>query len=642
MKRLAILTVALLVLVVAVGWGLVPETISYQGVLTDGAGTPVADGSYDLTFKIYAVASGGTEIWTETQTVSVAGGIFSAILGSLNPLGIPFDAKYWLGVAVNGGAEFAPRRELTATAYSLNARGVADSAITASKIADGTVVRSLNALTDDVTLAAGTNVAIAASGDSLIISAGGGGSGAWSLSGNSGTTAGTDFLGTTDSVALEVKVNGARALRIEPRAPTANLIGGWRLNRVIDGAVGATIGGGGGEGNTWQTVSDSWGTIAGGGNNVAGSDDGTPDNATYATVGGGRRNRATAQYATVAGGQFNTASNVRATVGGGLNNDAINAWATIAGGESNTAGGQWAAVAGGSFNSATGQHATVGGGNNNSAIQTQSAVVGGRGNLASGQWSFVGGGDYDTASAMYATVAGGRLNRAGGNYATVGGGYQNAATGTAAAVAGGSQNSAGGLYSLAAGYRAKISSLHGGAFVFADQNDFDFSSAAQNEFAVRATGGVRFVSAIDGSGTPTAGVELTSGSGSWASLSDRNAKENFVAVDGVAVLEALAAMEISTWNYKTQDAHIRHIGPMAQDFHAAFGVGEDERRISTVDADGVALAAIQGLKRIADEKDARIAELERRLAELERIVALLARESGGGVAVMSDRKAPAE
>jgi len=114
------------------------------------------------------------------------------------------------------------------------------------------------------------------------------------------------------------------------------------------------------------------------------------------------------------------------------------------------------------------------------------------------------------------------------------------------------------------------------------------------------------------------------GGGAWSSLSDRGAKENIVPVDGVAVLEAVAAMEISTWNYRAQDETVRHMGPMAQDFHAAFGVGEDEKRISTVDADGVALAAIQGLKRLADEKDARIAQLERRIAELEKIVARLA------------------
>jgi len=113
-----------------------------------------------------------------------------------------------------------------------------------------------------------------------------------------------------------------------------------------------------------------------------------------------------------------------------------------------------------------------------------------------------------------------------------------------------------------------------------------------------------------------------------------------VLVDGVAVLERLDAMEISTWNYKAQDEGIRHIGPMAQDFRAAFAVGEDEKRISTVDADGVALAAIQGLKRLADEKDARIAALERRIVELERTMTLLVNERGG-VAVASDGEASA-
>ena len=114
-------------------------------------------------------------------------------------------------------------------------------------------------------------------------------------------------------------------------------------------------------------------------------------------------------------------------------------------------------------------------------------------------------------------------------------------------------------------------------------------------------------------------------------LSDRDAKANFAPVDGRKLLERLTAISIETWNYKAQDASIRHIGPMAQDFHEAFGVGEDERHITTIDADGVALAAIQGLYEIVKEKDAeiselraekdaRIAALEARLGALEAIV----------------------
>jgi trimeric autotransporter adhesin len=88
-------------------------------------------------------------------------------------------------------------------------------------------------------------------------------------------------------------------------------------------------------------------------------------------------------------------------------------------------------------------------------------------------------------------------------------------------------------------------------------------------------------------------------------------------VDGRAVLDAVAAMPISTWNYIAQDESIRHIGPMAQDFYAAFGVGEDDTHITTIDGDGVALAAIQGLNEIVQEKEAHIAALEARLTALE-------------------------
>ena len=76
--------------------------------------------------------------------------------------------------------------------------------------------------------------------------------------------------------------------------------------------------------------------------------------------------------------------------------------------------------------------------------------------------------------------------------------------------------------------------------------------------------------------------------GAWSSLSDRDVKENFAEVDGQALLARLNAIPLLTWNYKAQDPSIRHLGPMAQDFRAAFELGEDEKHISTVDVDGVA------------------------------------------------------
>lgn len=80
-------------------------------------------------------------------------------------------------------------------------------------------------------------------------------------------------------------------------------------------------------------------------------------------------------------------------------------------------------------------------------------------------------------------------------------------------------------------------------------------------------------------------------------------------------------MSISTWNYESQDEETRHTGPMAEEFAAAFGLGESDRRISAVDADGVALAAIQGLaERVADASDElsdRLAANEERIDRLE-------------------------
>jgi hypothetical protein len=78
-------------------------------------------------------------------------------------------------------------------------------------------------------------------------------------------------------------------------------------------------------------------------------------------------------------------------------------------------------------------------------------------------------------------------------------------------------------------------------------------------------------------------------------ISDRNVKVNFGTVNPVDMLERVRALPITTWNYRTDDASVRHIGPMAQDFTAAFGVGSDDRTIHPMDGQGVALAAIQGL-----------------------------------------------
>ena len=99
--------------------------------------------------------------------------------------------------------------------------------------------------------------------------------------------------------------------------------------------------------------------------------------------------------------------------------------------------------------------------------------------------------------------------------------------------------------------------------------------------------------------------------------SDCNAKENFAPVDRHDILARLATIPVETWNYKSQSLTIRHIGPMAQDFAAAFDVGEDNKHINMVDAFGVALASIQALYEMVQKKDAKISALEQRLKELQ-------------------------
>jgi hypothetical protein len=163
-----------------------------------------------------------------------------------------------------------------------------------------------------------------------------------------------------------------------------------------------------------------------------------------------------------------------------------------------------------------------------------------------------------------------------------------------------------------------------GSFVWSDGSVGAVPSFGDNTFTARAAGGARFYTIADLS----VGVNLPAGGGAWAPISDRAVKDNVRPVDARDVLEKVAALPLNTWNYKSQDASIRHIGPMAQDFHAAFGVGEDERHITTVDADGVALAAIQGLnKRLEQElraRDAEIGELRSAVSEMKQLIQRLA------------------
>jgi hypothetical protein len=116
----------------------IPSTMSYQGVLADANRTPVPDGNVTLTFRMYDALTDGTALWQETQQVAVSKGVFSAILGSVTPLNLPFDKPYWLGITVAEGTELTPRVALTASPYSLNSH----STIAEPAIGQGLTIRN--------------------------------------------------------------------------------------------------------------------------------------------------------------------------------------------------------------------------------------------------------------------------------------------------------------------------------------------------------------------------------------------------------------------------------------------------------------------------------------------------------------------
>lgn len=380
----------------------------------------------------------------------------------------------------------------------------------------------------------------------------------------------------------------------------ANVIAGSANNQASANVQGATISGGGQIGFPNQ-VNRNFGTVSGGRGNQAGE---------YAVVGGGNDNTASGFRSVISGGSNNVASTINATVGGGTNNTASDYHATVSGGSFNTASNLDATVGGGSGNVANFRRTTIAGGTENTASNEEATVGGGSYNTASGAYSTAGGGTSNTASGFSSTVSGGAGNRASNDQSTVSGGLANRAEGMYSTVPGGFANQALADYSFATGSQAQVDPSHMGATLFADASRFPFVSLTPNEFAVRATGGVRFVTGLNQAGEPLSGVRLPPGSGSWEMLSDRNAKTDFIPVDSLQVLERLASLPISTWNYKGQPASVQHMGPVAQDFYAAFGLGSDNHYISSVDSDGVALAAIQGLYRMTREKDTQLASLQ--------------------------------
>lgn len=244
---------------------------------------------------------------------------------------------------------------------------------------------------------------------------------------------------------------------------------------------------------------------------------------------------------------------------------------------------------------------------------------------------YVDGTQWDAANIGQYSFAGGYNSRASGDYGTAFGYSSVAANSSSTAL--GQYCTASGNASVALGYYAHTNARQG-AFVFSDRSVLDDGSTSTDEsFRApvnhsanwRVTGGFRVVTAgiaANGSSyTATRGVSILPGTtstttdwgqstaliatssgaylsaaGVWTNTSDVHKKHLFEAVSGEDVLTRLRRVPMQRWSYKAENARVRHLGPMAQDFRRAFGLGPDSVSIGTVDADGVALAGVQALE----------------------------------------------
>ncbi|MBL7890350.1 MAG: tail fiber domain-containing protein [Bacteroidia bacterium] len=382
----------------------------------------------------------------------------------------------------------------------------------------------------------------------------------WGINGNSGTTPVSNFLGTIDNQDLVVKTNNTERLRITS---------GGRIGVGISSPTASLH------------IIGNDGLIA----------EGTFGAGALPPTGVGTRmmwhpRKAAFRAGGVNGTQWNDANIGNYSFAAGYNTRASGAYSTSLG---------VGAVASGANALAACE---------NSQASGVSSVAIGLAAIASGPYS----------------VALGRAPQATDSFA-VAIGYHSIASANYA-MAFGDETVANGVHSITFGYRANSNSKIG-CFNFSDASStISTLNTADNQFMVRASGGVIFYS----NSAMTGGVSLSAGGGSWASVSDKTKKDNFKKVSGDEILERLRKVEITTWNYKSQNDKIRHIGPMAQDFYREFGFGESDTTITTIDMDGISLAALQSLASKAQrlqEQEKEIEYLKAKIGKLEKEKVLL-------------------
>lgn len=447
----------------------VPDSAAQFGTMAVALGTdsvligaPMADDDSDGSGVAYLFQTDGTHLITinnPSSAVASSFGVAAATIGTDKA----FIAARGDDTGANDAGVGHVIRFVSNTLRDLVAGTVVDGAITSEKISGVLNVTSIPGL-------AASKITTGIFADDRISANIARSANVWSRSGNSGTTAGAHFLGTTDDEGLEFKVNSRRAFRLDPgpsgSSDNVNITGGNAANSITNGVDSSVIAGGGGSSTNANEIFESFSFIGGGYDNSIGNGNTNFLDHAYAVISGGFRNTTTGQYASVSGGLDNTvagtaatigggdgnvASAHRSTVGGGEDNQAIANRATVAGGRANIANGIECTVAGGIGNRASNSWSFVGGGRTNLATGSRATIAGGQANTASGVISFIGGGRNNVASATDSTIAGGDSNIASGVDSAVGGGYENQATGGNSVVSGGHDNIASGSFSAIGG-----------------------------------------------------------------------------------------------------------------------------------------------------------------------------------------------